>query len=116
MEARAKAKTVRVSASKAKLVADLIKFQKVSEAFATLENSPQKSARLFKKVLNSAVANATENHGMTVDELTIVRAIANEGPTMKRYKPRAKGRADHKYKRTANLEIVVSDEYKKGKK
>ena len=116
MEAKATAKMVRVSAQKAGLVAELIRYKKIDEAFAILENSTKKSSDLFKKVLNSAVANATENHGMTAEDLVIVKAIANEGPTMKRFKPRAKGRADHKYKRTSHLEIVVSDDFKRGKK
>jgi large subunit ribosomal protein L22 len=116
MEARALAKIVRVSSQKANLVADLIRYKKIDEAFAILDNSSKKSANLFKKVLNSAVANATENHGMTADELVIIRAIANEGPTMKRFRPRAKGRADEKLRRTSHLEIVVTDDYRRGKK
>ena len=109
MEAKASTKYARVSSQKANLVCELIRYKKIEEAFAILENSRKKSADLLKKVLNSAVANATENHGMLLEDLTVVRAVANEGPTMKRFRARAKGRADQKLKRLSLLEIVVSD-------
>ncbi len=112
MEAKASAKYLRVSSQKAGLVCELIRNKKVEEAFHILETSTKKSAPLLKKVLNSAVANATENHGMVTEDLVIIKAIANEGPTMKRFRARAKGRADQKLKRTSIIEIVVSDERK----
>lgn len=110
MEAKAKSKYVRVSSQKAGQVCTLIRYKNVEEAFAILENSTRKSASIIKKVLNSAVANATENHGMIVEDLYVKKVIANEGPTMKRFRPRAKGRADQKLKRTSIIEVVVSDE------
>ncbi len=116
MEAKAEAKVVRVSSQKANLVAKNIRYKTVEEAFAILDNASQKSAGLFKKVLNSAVANATENHGMTSEGLVIIRAFANEGPTIKRWRARAKGRADQKLKRTAHLIVVVADDYGRGNK
>lgn len=116
MEAKAIAKYVRVSPQKAGLVLELIRNKKVEEAISILELSSKKSASLIKNVLNSAIANATENHGMLIEDLTIIRAVANEGPRMKRYRARAKGRVDRKIKRTSNLEIVVSDEWKGDKK
>ncbi len=112
MEAKASVKYIRVSSQKASQVCALIRYKNIEEAFAILENSTRKSAPILRKLLNSAVANATENHGMLAENLFVVKAIANEGPTMKRYRPRAKGRADEKLRRTSILEIVVSDERK----
>ncbi len=114
MDARSEAKVVRVSSQKANLVCELIRNRSIEDAFAILENSTKKSAPILRKILNSAVANATENHGMTSDGLYVKLAFANEGPTMKRYRARAKGRADKKLKRTSNITVVVTDE-KRGK-
>lgn len=114
MEAIAKAKTLRVSSQKAGLVVELIRNKPIDKAFIILENCNKKSAPLILKVLNSAVANATENHGMVAEDLFVKRAVSNEGPTIKRFRARAKGRADQKLKRTSHIEIVVSDE--KGRK
>lgn len=112
MEAKALAKNIRISAQKANLVCELIRYKKVDEAFSILDTTNKKVAPLLKKVLNAAVANATENHGMLNENLIIIRAVANEGPTIKRFRPRAKGRVDQKLKRTAHLEIVLSDDFK----
>ncbi len=114
MEAKASSKYLRVSSQKVNLVLDLIRNKSTSEAIAILEQTNKKSAPLILKTLNSAVANATENHGMLAEDLYVIKAVANEGPTIKRYRPRAKGRADLKRKRTTILEVVVSDE-KRGK-
>ncbi len=114
MDARAQAKVVRVSSQKAGLVCELIRNKSIEEAFAILENSTKKSADIIRKILNSAVANATENHGMTSEGLYVKAAYANEGPTMKRYRARAKGRADQKLKRTSHITVIVTDE-KRGK-
>ncbi|BDV02633.1 MAG: 50S ribosomal protein L22 [Candidatus Hepatoplasma vulgare] len=117
MEAKASSKYVRISSKKAKLVCEIIRYKPISEAYSILEISSKKSAPLLRKVLNSAVANATQNHGMISENLYVKNAIANEGPTMKRYFPRAKGRGDVKNKRTSIIEIIVSDERKgRGKK
>ncbi len=114
MDAKAHAKVVRVSSQKAGLVCELIRNKSIEEAFAILENSTKKSAPIIRKILNSAVANATENHGMTSEGLFVKAAFANEGPTMKRYRARAKGRADQKLKRTSHITVIVTDE-KRGK-
>ncbi len=114
MEAKASSKYLRVSSQKVNLVLDLIRNKSTSEAIAILEQTNKKSAPLILKTLNSAIANATENHGMLAEDLYVIRTVANEGPTIKRYRPRAKGRADLKRKRTTILEVVVSDE-KRGK-
>ncbi len=112
MEAKAIAKMVRVSSQKAGLVATMIRYENVETAIALLENSPLKSADLILEVLNSSVANATENHGMLAENLWISQCFATEGPTLKRFRARAKGRADQKLKRTAHITVVVSDEEK----
>ena len=114
MEAKASSKVVRVSSQKAGLVCELIRNKSIEQSFALLENSSKKSADIIRKILNSAVANAVENHGMTSEGLYVKAAFANEGPTMKRFRARAKGRADLKYKRTSHITVVVTDE-KRGK-
>lgn len=114
MDARSESKSVRVSSQKANLVCEIIRNKSIEEAFAILENSTKKSAPIIRKILNSAVANATENHGMTSEGLYVKLSFANEGPTMKRFRARAKGRADQKLKRTAHITVVVTDE-KRGK-
>lgn len=112
MEAKSVAKVVRISSQKAGLVARLLKYKSVEEAISILQLTPLKSGDLFLKVLNSAIANAVENHGMLAENLVVKTATATEGPTMKRYKARAKGRADQISKRTSHLTIIVSDDEK----
>jgi len=115
MQAKATAKTVRISNRKANEVLRLIRYKNVEEAFAILNLSTRKAAPIAMKVLNSAVANATENHGMMAEDLVITVALATEGPTLKRFKARAKGRADRVNKRTSHINIVVVDDFgKKG--
>ncbi len=115
MQAKAKAKTIRISNRKANEVLRLIRYKKIEEAFAILDLSTRKAAPIAKKVLKSAVANATENHGMMAEDLVVTEALATEGPTIKRYKSRAKGRADRISKRTAHINITVVDDYGKNK-
>jgi len=112
MEAKASTKYLRISSQKVNLVLELIRNKSTIEAVAILEQTNKKAAPLILKTLNSAIANATENHGMLADKLFVSRTVANEGPTLKRFRARAKGRADLKRKRTTILEVVVSDERK----
>jgi large subunit ribosomal protein L22 len=109
MEAKATAKEIRISPRKVRLVIDLVRGKKVDEAIGILKNTPKKGAKIVEKVLNSAVANAEHNHGMIVDELYISEAYANEGPTMKRHKPRAMGQASPINKRTSHVTIKVAE-------
>lgn len=109
MEAIAKHKFARVSPQKGRLVADQIRGQSVAQALEILAYSPKKAATLVKKVLESAIANAEHNEGADIDELTVAAIMIDEGPTMKRIKPRAKGRADRVLKRTSHITVVVSD-------
>jgi large subunit ribosomal protein L22 len=111
MQTLARARFVRVSARKARLVLDQIRGKRVSEALATLQYTPRAAARLVEKVVRSAVANAEHNHQVrNLDDLRISHAVADGGPSMKRVQPRAMGRAFFIKHRTSHLTIGVSDE------
>jgi len=111
MRTVAKARFVRVSARKARLVLDQIRGKSVGEALATLSYTPRAAARIVEKVLRSAVANAEHNHQVrNLDDLRVVHAIADGGPSMKRVQPRAMGRAFHIRHKTSHVTIGVSDE------
>jgi len=109
MEAFAKHRHARTSAQKARLVADQIRGLHVEKALEVLSYSPKKGADLVKKVLESVIANAEHNEGADIDELSVSKIFVDEGPTMKRIKPRAKGRADRILKRSSHITVVVSD-------
>ena len=110
MEVAAKLKGARISAQKARLVADQIRGKGVEEALDILAFSSKKAAGLMKKVLESAIANAEHNEGADVDELKVSTIFVDEGMTMKRIKPRAKGRADRIFKRTCHITVKVSEQ------
>jgi ribosomal protein L22 len=105
---RAQAKYVRTSARKARLVCDHIRGKSVSEARAILAHAPRAVARDWSKLLESAVANAENNHELIGDELRIASVSADEGPTLKRFRPRAMGRATKIRKRTSHLTITLT--------
>jgi len=109
MEVAAKHRGARLSAQKARLVADQIRGKGVEEALQILEFSTKKAAHLMKKVLDSAIANAEHNDGLDVDDLKVSTVFVDEGPTMKRIRPRAKGRADRIFKRTCHITVKVAD-------
>ena len=109
MEALAKHKFARSSAQKARLVADQIRGLSVDKALNVLTYSPKKAAELVKKVLLSAIANAEHNEGADIDTLKVKTVFVDEGPSMKRIKPRAKGRAARIVKRTSHITVVVAD-------
>jgi large subunit ribosomal protein L22 len=109
MEVAAKLKGARISAQKARLVADQVRGMPVEEALSLLEFSPKKAAHIVKKVLDSAIANAENNEGADVDELKISSIYVDEGMTMKRLRPRAKGRADRILKRSCHITVKVAD-------
>ncbi|MDZ7669614.1 MAG: 50S ribosomal protein L22 [Gammaproteobacteria bacterium] len=110
MEVSATAKRLRVSPQKARLVVDLVRGKPVGDALEILGFSTQKAAGLVRKVVESAIANAENNEGADIDELKISQIFVNEGLTMKRIKPRAKGRADRILKRTSHITVTVTDE------
>ncbi|WP_295437378.1 50S ribosomal protein L22 [uncultured Thiodictyon sp.] len=109
MRAEAKLKYARISAQKARLVADQIRGQPVEQALNTLAFSTKKGAELIKKVLESAIANAEHNAGADIDALRVESIQVNEGPTMKRIMPRAKGRANRIMKRTSHITLTVAE-------
>ncbi|MCK9468372.1 MAG: 50S ribosomal protein L22 [Porticoccaceae bacterium] len=109
MEVAAKLRGARISAQKARLVADQVRGKGVEEALDILAFSPKKAATLVKKVLESAIANAEHNEGADVDELKVSSIFVDEGMTLKRIKPRAKGRADRIFKRTCHITVKVAD-------
>lgn len=110
MKTTAIVRNVHVSSRKGKLVVDLIRGKKVAEALRILETTNKKSAGILKKLLNSAISNATNNHSMNGELLYIYEVFANEGPTLKRIMPRAKGSADTIFKRTTHFKITLSDD------
>ena len=110
MKVRAQAKYVRQSPYKVRLVLDLVRGMPVEDARATLDFTNRRAAPTIKKVLESAVANAEHNFALDADELFISEAYADEGPTLKRWRPRARGRATRIRKRTSHITIVVADE------
>jgi len=110
MQAAAKLRFARISAQKGRLVADQIRGLPVEEALSTLEFSNKKGAEMMKKVLDSAIANAENNEGADVDELKVTAVMVDEGPTMKRIRARAKGRAARILKRSSHITITVGDE------
>jgi large subunit ribosomal protein L22 len=110
MNVSATARHLRVSPQKARLVVDLVRGKAVGQALDILNFSTQKSAHFVRKVLESAIANAENNEGADVDELHIREIYVNEGVTMKRIRPRAKGRADRILKRSSHITVTVTDE------
>ena len=109
MEVAAKLKGARISAQKVRLVADQIRGKSVESALEILQFSGRKGADIIKKVLESAIANAEHNDGADVDELKVSTIFVDEGMTMKRIKPRAKGRADRIFKRSCHITVKVSE-------
>ena len=109
MQVSANAKRLRISAQKVRLVADQIRGKPVAEARDLLSFSNKKASVLMRNALESVVANAENNEGADIDELKISEVYVNEGMTMKRIRPRAKGRADRIFKRSSHITVTVSD-------
>lgn len=110
MEATAKLKRARLSAQKARLVADQIRGMPVERAEELLTFSNKKAAHVLRKVMMSAVANAEHNGGADIDELKVSRVFVDEGPTLKRGRARAKGRYTRILKRTSHITVTVAEE------
>ena len=110
MQATAKLRFARISAQKGRLVADQIRGLPVEQALEILTFSKKKGAAMMKKVLDSAIANAENNEGADIDELSVKTVYVDEGPTMKRIRARAKGRATKIFKRTSHITVAVADE------
>ena len=109
LEAKATLKYARISARKVKIVADLIRGKNVDEALAIVKFTPKASSEVIEKLLKSAIANAENNHEMKHDKLYISEIFANQGPTLKRIRPAAKGSAVRIRKRTSHITIVVRE-------
>jgi large subunit ribosomal protein L22 len=109
LKTRAVARFVRIAPRKARQVIDLIRGKRVSDAQTILKFTPRFSAEIIGKVLNSAIANAENNNKMNRDRLVVSEAYVDQGPTMKRYMPRAQGRASLIHKRTSHITIVLAE-------
>lgn len=109
MEAKAVARYIRIAPRKVSLVLDLIRGKEVGEAVAILRLTPKAASPIIEKVLNSAIANAEQNHDMSVEKLIVKAAYADQGPTMKRFRPRAMGRASRINKRTSHITVILTE-------
>jgi large subunit ribosomal protein L22 len=109
MEVASKLRFARISAQKCRLVADQIRGLPVERALQVLAFSPKKASGMVKKVLESAIANAEHNEGADIDELKVSQIFVDEGPTLKRMRARAKGRANRILKRTSHITVMVAD-------
>jgi large subunit ribosomal protein L22 len=109
MEAKAQSKMVRISSRKVKLVIDLIRGKDVGEAIAILRLTPKAASPVVEKLIQSAVANAEHNYNMDTENLYVKEIFVGEGPTLKRFRPRAQGRATAIMKRTSHITAVVAE-------
>jgi len=103
------ARTVRIAPRKVRLVVDLIRGKQVGEAVAILRHTPKAASPVVEKVLKSAVANAEHNYDLDINSLVVSEVFVDEGPTLKRFRPRAQGRASAINKRTSHITLVVSE-------
>ncbi|MGM9989017.1 MAG: 50S ribosomal protein L22 [Bacillaceae bacterium] len=108
-QAKAVAKTVRIAPRKVRLVVDLIRGKQVGEAIAILRHTPKAASLVVEKLLKSAIANAEHNYEMDINNLVVKQIFVDEGPTMKRFRPRAQGRASQINKRTSHITVVVEE-------
>lgn len=108
-EAKAVARFIRISPRKVRLVVDLIRGKDVKEALAILKYSPQRASAPLAKVVKSAAANAEHNYDMDSDRLVVAACYVDQGPTVKRWKPRAMGRADVLRHRSSHITVIVSE-------
>jgi len=109
MKSTAVARYIRLSPRKARLVMDQIRGKRVEEALNLLSFIPPRSANILKKLIQSAVANAQQNSGTNIDNLYIEKVFADQGPVLKRFRPRAMGRAGRILKRTSHLTVVLDE-------
>jgi large subunit ribosomal protein L22 len=109
MEAKAVAKQVRIAPRKVKLVVDLIRGKAVGEAVSILKLTPKRGSLIVEKLLNSAIANAEHNYEMEPDNLFVSKIYVDEGVTLKRFRPRAMGRASRINKRSSHITVVLSE-------
>ncbi len=109
MEVKAYAKMQRIAPRKARLVLDLVRGKSLADAIIITKNTDKKASKMVYKLLMSAAANAENNHGLSADNLYVSKCFANEGPTLKRIRPRAQGRASGINKRTSHITVVLAE-------
>jgi large subunit ribosomal protein L22 len=109
MEAKAVARSVRIAPRKVRLVVDLIRGKKVGEAISILKHTPKAASSVVEKVLMSAIANADHNYNLDADNLVVSEVFVDQGATLKRFRPRAQGRASRIHKRTSHITVVVTE-------
>lgn len=109
MEVTAKLRFARMAPRKARLVADQVRGLPVERALELLTFSVKRAAVLIKKIVDSAIANAEHNYGLDIDDLRVAKIYVDDGPTIKRFSPRAKGRADTILKRNCHITVILSD-------
>lgn len=109
MEVKASGKFIRIAPRKARAVIDLIRGKNTTEALAILDFAPRKSSKMISKILRSAIANAEHNNKLDVDSLFVAKAFVDEGATIKRFRPRAMGRASQIRKRTSHITVVLEE-------
>jgi len=109
MQAQASVRYVRIAPRKAQLVVDLIRGKEIGEAIAILRHTPKAASAVVEKLLNSAIANAEHNFSLNPNSLVVSQVYVNQGPTLKRFRPRAQGRASRINKRTSHITLVVSE-------
>jgi len=110
MEAKAVLRQTRISPQKARLIADIVRGQNVEQAINTLRFMPKKGARIIRKLLESAVANASQNEAIDVDTLYVKTIFVDGGPMLKRIRPRAMGRASRILKRTSHITVILDEQ------
>jgi large subunit ribosomal protein L22 len=108
-EATAHAKFIRIAPRKVQLVIDLIRGKQVGEAIAILRHTPKSASPVIEKILNSAIANAEHNFSLDPNKLVVSQIFVNHGPIIKRFRPRAMGRASNIHKRTSHITLVVTE-------
>ncbi len=109
MESKAVAKTVRIAPRKVRLVIDLVRGKNTNDALAIAKFTPKAASPVIVKLIKSAIANAEHNYSMNIENLYIKEAYVNEGPTLKRFMPRAQGRATRILKRTSHITVVLAE-------
>lgn len=113
MEVKASARYVRIAPRKVRIVVDLLRGKAVGEALAILRNTPKAASPLLEKVLKSAVANAEHNYDLNADDLYVAGAFVDQGPTLKRFKPRARGMASRILKKTSHITLMVAEKQRR---
>ncbi|MFB0832310.1 50S ribosomal protein L22 [Brevibacillus laterosporus] len=109
MESKAVARNIRIAPRKVRLVIDLIRGKKIGEALGILKHTPKAGSPVVEKLLNSAIANAEHNHNLDVENLVVSQVFVDQGPTLKRFRPRAMGRASRIHKRTSHITVVLNE-------